>query len=100
MAEPLLALKAVDSFYGTVQAHFGVSLHVNAGEIVCLLGGNASGKSTAMKVILGLLEPRSGKVEWEGQPWRGVPTSSRVRAGLASVPESRRLFADMTVGEN
>jgi len=100
MAEPLLALDSIDTFYGAVQAHFGVSLHVGSDEIVCLLGGNASGKSTAMKVILGLLEPRSGDVRWEGRSWRGVPTSQRVREGVASVPESRRLFGEMTVGEN
>jgi branched-chain amino acid transport system ATP-binding protein len=100
MNNPLLALKNVDTFYGAVQAHFDVNLHVNAGEIVCLLGGNASGKSTAMKVILGLVEPKSGQVEWEGRSWHGVPTPKRIRAGVASVPEARRLFADMTVGEN
>jgi len=96
----LLSLSSVDTFYGAVQVHFGLTLRVHAGEIVCLLGGNASGKSTTMKVILGLVEPRAGEVAWEGQSWRGVPTAARIRSGLASVPESRRLFADMTVGEN
>lgn len=96
----LIELKTVDTFYGPVQAHFSVSLRVGTGEIVCLLGGNASGKSTAMKVILGLVEPRSGDVLWQGASWKKTATPDRIRAGLASVPESRRLFGDMTVGEN
>jgi len=97
---PLLSLSGVDTFYGPVQVHFGLNLRVNAGEIVCLLGGNASGKSTTMKVILGLVEPRSGDVAWEGTSWKGVSTPRRIGQGLASVPEARRLFAEMTVGEN
>jgi len=97
---PLLALKDVDTFYGPVQVHFGLNLTVAPGEIVCLLGGNASGKSTTMKVILGLLEPKAGEVSWEGRSWKGVATPSRIRQGLASVPEARRLFGEMTVGEN
>ncbi len=97
---PLLELKGVDTYYGSVQVHFGLNLAVARGEIVCLLGGNASGKSTAMKVILGLLEPRAGSVTWEGRSWKEVSTPDRIRAGLASVPEARRLFGGMTVGEN
>ena len=101
MPEPmLLALQGIETFYGAVQVHFGLSLVVDKGEIVCLLGGNASGKSTTMKVILGLLVPRTGEVRWEGQSWAGVETPARVRSGLASVPEARRLFGQMTVGEN
>lgn len=97
---PLLSLRAVDTFYGSAQVHFGLSATVAPGEIVCLLGGNASGKSTVMKVILGLVEPRAGEVLWEGRPWKKVSTPGRIAAGLASVPESRRLFGEMTVGEN
>lgn len=97
---PLLALEGVDTFYGPVQVHFGLDLKVNPGEIVCLLGGNASGKSTTMKVILGLVEPKAGEVTWEGSSWTGVATPERIRRGLASVPEARRLFGEMTVGEN
>ncbi|HTH14162.1 MAG TPA: ABC transporter ATP-binding protein [Spirochaetia bacterium] len=101
MGEPsLLSLSQIDTFYGPVQVHFGLNLKVNPGEIVCLLGGNASGKSTTMKVILGLVEPRAGEVLWDGYRWNGVPTPRRIAAGLASVPESRRLFPEMTVGEN
>ncbi len=100
MSAPLLALKGVDSFYGPVQVHRGLSLEVGEGEIVCLLGGNASGKSTAMRLILGLLEPRSGDILWEGRSILGLPTPERIRLGMASVPEARRIFPDMSVEEN
>jgi len=98
--DPLLELRQIDTYYGPVQVHFGLNLRVDAGEIVCLLGGNASGKSTTMKVILGLVEPKVGDVIWEGASWKGVATPTRIASGLASVPESRRLFGEMTVGEN
>jgi branched-chain amino acid transport system ATP-binding protein len=97
---PLLALERVATFYGAVQVHFDLTLHVDAGEIVCLLGGNASGKSTTMKIILGLVKPRSGSVVFDGSEIAGLPTSTIVRRGIASVPEARRLFPDMTVREN
>ena len=97
---PLLALQKIDSFYGPVQVHFGLDLHINPGEIVCLLGGNASGKSTTMKIILGLLRPRAGRVMLDGTDITALPTPARIRAGLASVPEARRLFPAMTVREN
>jgi branched-chain amino acid transport system ATP-binding protein len=100
MTTALLALKSIDTFYGPVQVHKGVSLEVGRGEIVCLLGGNASGKSTTMKVILGLLAPRSGEILWEGESVTRLATPERIRRGLASVPEARRIFADMTVEEN
>jgi branched-chain amino acid transport system ATP-binding protein len=99
MAE-LLALEGVDTFYGPVQVHFGLSLTVGVGEIVCLLGGNASGKSTTMKIILGLVRPRAGRVMFDGREVTGMATPDRIRAGLASVPEARRLFPAMTVREN
>jgi len=97
---PILRLEGIDAFYGPVQALADVSLEVGAGEIVCLLGGNASGKSTTMKVILGLLAPRAGRVLLDGGDVTGRPTAERVRRGLASVPEARRLFPEMTVEEN
>jgi branched-chain amino acid transport system ATP-binding protein len=96
----LLALDRVNTFYGPVQVHFDLTLHVDRGEIVCLLGGNASGKSTTMKIILGLVRPRSGIVTFNGQRTDGLPTPAIVRRGIASVPEARRLFPDMTVYEN
>ena len=100
MTAPLLALDGVDTFYGPVQVHFGLTLEVRAGQVVCLLGGNASGKSTTMKVILGLLQPRAGHVRFDGQDITGLPTPQVIRRGIGSVPEARRLFRAMTVREN
>jgi len=97
---PLLQLQGVDTFYGAVQVHFGLTIEVARGEIVCLLGGNASGKSTTMKVILGLVKPRTGSVIFDGQEISGMSTPKIVRLGIGSVPESRRIFAQMTVREN
>jgi len=96
----LLSLEDIDTFYGPVQVHFGLSLSVETGDIVCLLGGNASGKSTTMKIILGLLKPRAGRVRLDGADITGMPTPAIVRRGIGSVPEARRLFATMTVQEN
>lgn len=100
MTDDLLRLEAIDTFYGPVQVHFGLTLAVGRGEIVCLLGGNASGKSTTMKVILGLVRPRGGTVTFDGEPILGLPTPAVIRRGIGSVPEARRLFPDMTVREN
>lgn len=97
---PLLQLENIETAYGPVQVHFGLNLAVAQGQIVCLLGGNASGKSTTMKVILGLVQPRTGTVSFAGQTITGLPTPQIIRRGLASVPESRRLFGQMTVREN
>jgi len=98
--ELILRLEKVNTFYGAVQAHFDVSLDVYPGEITCLLGGNASGKSTAMKVIFGLVKPRSGRVLLGGEDATNWSTPRRVAWGLRSVPEARRLFPFMTVREN
>jgi branched-chain amino acid transport system ATP-binding protein len=100
MTTPLLALEGIDTFYGPVQVHFGLTLEARPGQIVCLLGGNASGKSTTMKVILGLLRPRAGAVRFDGQDITGLPTPQVIRRGIGSVPEARRLFGAMTVREN
>jgi branched-chain amino acid transport system ATP-binding protein len=97
---PLLEIDRINSFYGPVQVHFDVSITVPEGAIVCLLGGNASGKSTTMKTILGLVRPRAGTVSFKGQRIDGLKTSQIVRRGIASVPEARRLFPRMTVREN
>ncbi len=98
--ETLLALEGIDTFYGPLQVHFGLSLQVKRGEIVCLLGGNASGKSTTMKVILGLVRPRAGRVTFDERAILGLPTPQIIRLGIGSVPESRRIFPEMTVREN
>jgi len=100
MSVPLLRLDRINSFYGPVQAHFDLSLEVGQGRIVCLLGGNASGKSTTMKVILGLIAPKAGTVEFDGARVDGQPTHAIIRAGIGSVPEARRLFPLMSVREN
>jgi branched-chain amino acid transport system ATP-binding protein len=97
---PLLALKDVDTYYGEIHILQRLSLEVGTGELVCLLGGNASGKSTTLKTILGIVKPRRGAVELDGEEVTGRPTSYRIARGLAIVPENRRLFAPMTVLEN
>jgi branched-chain amino acid transport system ATP-binding protein len=96
----ILKLDRINSFYGPIQVHFDLSIEVGRGQIVCLLGGNASGKSTTMKVILGLLKPRSGEVILDGETITGWPTPKIIRRGVGSVPEARRLFGAMTVREN
>jgi branched-chain amino acid transport system ATP-binding protein len=98
--EPLLRLEAVDTWYGQMHILQGVSLEVGAGELVCLLGGNASGKSTTLKTALGLVRPRQGRVVLDGEDVTARPTSYRIARGMAIVPENRRVFAPMTVGEN
>jgi branched-chain amino acid transport system ATP-binding protein len=98
--EPLLRLDGVNTFYGAVQVHFDLSLEVGRDRIVSLLGGNASGKSTTMKVILGLVKPRSGTVTFDGARIEGAPPHRIIRAGVGSVPEARRLFPLMSVREN
>ncbi len=96
----LLRLEAVDVFYGPLQALRDINVEIEEGEIVCLLGGNASGKSTTMKTVLGLLKPARGAVTFRGRCLDGVPTSERVRMGISPVPEARRLFGPLTVREN
>jgi branched-chain amino acid transport system ATP-binding protein len=90
----------VDTYYGPIHILQGVDLEVRPGELVCLLGGNASGKSTTLKTILGIVHPRRGAVEFGGEDVTERPTNYRIRKGMAIVPENRRLFAPMTVLEN
>jgi branched-chain amino acid transport system ATP-binding protein len=97
---PLLTLDAVDTYYGAIHILQGLTLQVRAGELVCLLGGNASGKSTTLKTILGIVQPRRGTVQFAGEDVTKRSTSYRIRQGMAIVPENRRLFAPMTVLEN
>jgi branched-chain amino acid transport system ATP-binding protein len=96
----LLRLERINSFYGPVQVHFDLSMAVQPGHIVCLLGGNASGKSTTMKTILGLQKPGSGAVWFDGANITGMATPQIIRRGIGSVPEARRLFGAMSVREN
>jgi branched-chain amino acid transport system ATP-binding protein len=95
-----LVVEDMDTYYGAFQVHFKVSLAVPAGRIVCLLGGNASGKSTLMKAVLGLVKPKSGRIAFEGNDLGRLDTPAIVRLGIASVPEARRIFPAMTVREN
>jgi branched-chain amino acid transport system ATP-binding protein len=97
---PLLQLSGVDTFYGEIHILQNVELHVGEGELVCLLGGNASGKSTTLKTILGIVSPRNGTVAFDGEDVTTRPTSYRIAKGMAIVPENRRLFGPMTVLEN
>jgi branched-chain amino acid transport system ATP-binding protein len=96
----MLELRDVVTYYGPIPALKGISLSVGQGEIVCLLGGNASGKSTTMKTILGVVRPHRGSVSFEDARIDGLPPQAIVRRGIALVPEARRLFARMTVLEN
>jgi branched-chain amino acid transport system ATP-binding protein len=97
---PLLEFKAVDTHYGDLHVLKSVDYRIDAGEIVCLLGGNASGKSTTMKAIMGVVVPTRGEVIYEGKSLKGVSVAERVRRGIAPVLEARRLFPRMTVYEN
>ncbi|HKT44067.1 MAG TPA: ABC transporter ATP-binding protein [Gaiellaceae bacterium] len=96
----LLQLQGVDTYYGPIHILQGLTLTIEPGELVCLLGGNASGKSTTLKTVLGIVSPRHGTVTFDGEDVTRRPTSYRIRKGLAIVPENRRLFAPMTVLEN
>ena len=96
----LLRLDNVTTYYGEIRILEGVTIEVAEGEVVCLLGGNASGKSTTLKTALGLVRPRSGSVELDGEDVTDRPTPYRIKRGMAIVPENRRVFAPMTVAEN
>ena len=97
---PVLEFRGVDTHYGAAHILKNVSLEIYPGEMVCLLGGNASGKTTTLKTILGIVEPTRGEVLLDGQVVNGWTTAERVKAGVSMVPENRRLFKRMTVREN
>jgi branched-chain amino acid transport system ATP-binding protein len=96
----MLEFRGVNTYYGELHVLKDVNYEIKQGEIVCLLGGNASGKSTTMKAVLGIVQPKSGDIFYEGQKINTLPTAARVRLGIAPVPEARRLFPRMTVLEN
>ena len=96
----LLRLSGINTYYGQIHILQGVDIDVGEGELVSLLGGNASGKSTTLKTILGLVRPRTGTVEFAGEDVTDRVTSYRIARGMAIVPENRRLFGPMTVLEN
>ena len=97
---PLLELSGVNTYYGEIHILQDVNLRVGRGELVCLLGGNASGKSTTLKTVLGIVRPRTGSVTFDREDVTPRPTSYRIARGMAIVPENRRLFAPMSVLEN
>jgi branched-chain amino acid transport system ATP-binding protein len=96
----MLKVNEIDVFYGNIQALKGVSLDVNEGEIVTLIGANGAGKSTLLKTLSGLLKPKSGTIQYLGGSISGKPAQSIVKAGISHVPEGRRVFANMSVEEN
>ena len=98
--KPVLELRNVSTHYGLVAVLRDVNMEIYPGEMVCLLGGNASGKTTTLKTILGYVTPSEGDVLLDGERVSGLPTTEVVRRGVSMVPENRRLFADMTVEEN
>jgi branched-chain amino acid transport system ATP-binding protein len=97
---PVLAFKGVNTHYGAAHILKDVDLEIYAGEMVCLLGGNASGKTTTLKTILGYLKPSTGSVYLDGDDVNDWTTAKRVGRGVTMVPENRRLFKRMTVKEN
>ena len=97
---PLLEMRTVNAHYGAVHALRDVNLSIHQGELVCLLGGNASGKSTTLKTLLGMLKPTSGEVVLDGEVVNDKPISYRVARGVTMVPENRRLFKRLNVREN
>lgn len=96
----MLKVNEIDVFYGNIQALKGVSLQVEEGEIVTLIGANGAGKTTLLHTISGLLKPKNGSIEYLGKPIHGRPVQQIVREGISHVPEGRRVFANMTVEEN
>ncbi len=100
VSQPLLELKNVHSFYGNIHALKGISLRVDKGEIVTLIGSNGAGKSTTLRTISGILQPREGEVWLEGQRIDHVPAHKVVERGVLQSPEGRRIFPRLTVREN
>jgi len=100
MPEPLLRIDGIDAFYGDFQALFGVSLTVEPGQVVAVIGANGAGKSTLLRCISGLMHPRQGEIMFDGEPIGAMRAHAIVRRGIAMVPEGRRLFPSLSVEEN
>jgi branched-chain amino acid transport system ATP-binding protein len=96
----LLSVENLSVFYGSIQALRGITLRVEPGEIVTLIGANGAGKSTTLRTISGLLQPKQGKIQFDGREIQGWPPHRLVKAGLVQVPEGREIFANLTVDEN
>ena len=100
MTDALLALEDLHSYYGEAHILQGVSLHVRAGKVVTLIGRNGAGKTTTLRSIMGIVPPRLGRITFAGQELRGLPIHAVARAGVAYVPEERRILPNLTVEEN
>ena len=100
MAEPMLKIDDINVYYGAIHAIKGISLTVQQGEIVTLIGANGAGKSTTLRTISGLLKPKTGSITFQGQDIAGTPAHKIVGLGISQVPEGRRIFTEMTVMEN
>ena len=96
----MLQVRSAETYYGNVQALKGISLHLNEGEIVALIGANGAGKTTSLRTISGLLAPRRGTIAFMGRSIGGLAPEAIVRAGISQVPENRRLFGGLSVRDN
>jgi branched-chain amino acid transport system ATP-binding protein len=96
----MLEVEGIHTFYGLSHILFGVSLKVHRGEVVCLLGRNGAGKTTTMKSIIGLTPPKQGSIRFKGEEIIGMEPYLLARKGIGYIPDDRRIFADLTVGEN
>ena len=100
MPEPLLHVDGIDAYYGDFQALFGVSLKVEPGQVVAVIGANGAGKSTLLRCISGLMHPRRGEIVFDGEAIGNKPAFAVVKRGIAMVPEGRKLFPSLSVEEN
>jgi len=96
----MLEVQGIHTFYGLSHILFGVSLKVDPGEVVCLLGRNGAGKTTTMKSIIGIIPPKEGSIKFKGEEIIGIEPYLLTRKGIGYIPDDRRIFADLTVGEN
>lgn len=97
---PMLELNDIHTYYGHIHALKGITMSVNQGEIVALIGGNGAGKTTTLRTISGMMKPRSGTLTYQGKNIAGIPAHHIMQQGISHVPEGRRIFKDLTVREN
>jgi branched-chain amino acid transport system ATP-binding protein len=96
----MLQIEDIKTYYGSIQALKGISLEISAGEIICLIGANGAGKSTTLMSICGVVQPRTGRIVFEGREIQHLPSNRIVELGIVQVPEGRRIFPYLTVAEN
>lgn len=99
-SKPLLRVENIHTYYGNIHALHGISLYVNEGEVVTLIGSNGAGKSTTIRSISGIMHPREGTITFDGQPIHAIPAHNLVSRGIAQSPEGRRIFPRLTVQDN